>query len=103
MAHFAQIDDQGYVIHVSVVNNQDILDGNGAENEEIGIAFLRSVYGSNTRWVQCSYNSRIRKRYPGIGMRYDGLLDAFIPAQPDPSWVFNPTSLDWDAPEESEV
>jgi len=103
MAHFAQIDDQGYVIHVSVVRNQDILDGNGVESEEVGIAFLRFVYGPNTRWVQGSYNSRIRKRYPGIGMRYDAFLDAFIPVQPDPTWTLNPTSLEWEAPKDPEV
>jgi hypothetical protein len=103
MAHFAQLDDEGYVIHVSVVRNEDILNGDGEEEEQVGIAFLRSVHGKNTNWVQCSYNARIRRRYPGVGMRYDALLDAFIPAQPDPTWLLNPTSLDWEAPEESEV
>ena len=40
MAHFAKLDENKTVIEVIVVNNQVLLDPNGIEREELGIAFL---------------------------------------------------------------
>ena len=43
MAHFAKLDSDNKVIHVSVVNNSDITDADGNESEELGIEFLRKI------------------------------------------------------------
>jgi len=32
--------------------------------------------------VQTSYNGRIRKRFAGVGFRYDPTLDEFLPPEP---------------------
>lgn len=101
MAHFAQLDDEGRVIRVSVVRDEDALDTNGLESEAVGVSHLKSVHGSTTRWVQASYNARIRRRFPGVGMIYDATHDAFIDPQPSPECVLNTNSLEWDCPEES--
>ena len=60
MAHLAQIDYENKVLHVSVVRNEDILDENGNESEEVGIKFLKSIFGEATRWVQTSYNNNLQ-------------------------------------------
>jgi hypothetical protein len=96
MAHFAQLDDNDTVTQVIVVNNTELIDENGNESEVRGIDFCVAHFGG--RWVQTSYNSKIRKNYAGSGYKYDRTNDAFIPPQPYPSWVLNTTSFRWDAP-----
>jgi len=98
MAHFAKLDSNNTVIHVSVVDNWNITDGSGNESEAIGVAYLKSIHGADTNWKQTSYNGNLRKNYAGIGMTYDAGRDAFISPKPFPSWVLNETTCRWDAP-----
>ena len=95
MAHFAQLNEDNLVTQVIVVANQDTADKDGVENEAIGIAFCTNLLGG--RWVQTSYNAKIRKNYAGIGYKYDAELDAFIPPQPYASWTLN-ADAQWEAP-----
>ena len=92
MAHFAQINDSNIVQQVIVVADSD------AANEAAGIAFCKSLLGSDTNWVQTSYNNNIRHRYAGIGMKYDSTNDVFYYQQPYPSWVLNTSTWEWEAP-----
>lgn len=78
MAHFAEIDENNIVIRVTVVNNSIMKDQNGRERESIGIAFCKNLFGETTRWVQTSYNGKMRGKYAGIGDRYDPVSDTFI-------------------------
>ncbi len=71
MAHFAQLDDNNQVTQVIVIANKDTADENGIEKEEIGIAFCKSLFGENTKWVQTSFNGNIRNKFAGIGDYYD--------------------------------
>jgi hypothetical protein len=98
MAHFAQLDETNLITQVIVVNNNELLDANGAEQEAIGIAFCQSLFGPETRWVQTSYNANFRKNYAGVGYSYDNGRDAFIPPKPYPSWVLNEETCQWQAP-----
>lgn len=95
MAHFAEIDGNGVVQRVIVVGNKDTSDASGVEKESIGQAFCERLFGGN--WVQTSYNGNFRKRYAGIGYKYDAALDAFITPQPYPSWTLD-ANADWQAP-----
>jgi len=100
MAHFAKLNSNNEVIHVSVVDNWNITDGNGHEQESIGVAYLQSVHGvqEGITWKQTSYNNNIRKNYAGIGMTYDAGRDAFIAPKPYASWILNETTCRWEAP-----
>ena len=98
MAHFAQLDQDNIVTQVIVVSNETIKDDNGTEVEDLGIVFCQDLFGSDTRWVQTSYNGNIRKRYAGIGYKYDESLEAFIAPQPYPSWTLDEITTDWVAP-----
>jgi hypothetical protein len=98
MAHFAQIGFNNEILRVSVVRNEDILDGNGNESEEIGIQFLKSVHGPLTNWLQTSYNNNFRYRYAGPGMVYNNQYDVFLAPQPYPSWTLNTETYEWDSP-----
>lgn len=98
MAHFAQLDENNIVTQVIVVSNEDIKDSDGNESELTGIAFCKSLIGSNTIWKQTSYNANIRKNYAGIGFTYDETRDAFISPKPYASWTLNETTCRWEAP-----
>jgi hypothetical protein len=95
MAHFAEINEQGAVVQVIVVNNEDILDENGQESEAIGKQFCTNLLGGE--WVQTSYNGNMRKQYASIGGSYDGVNDVFIAPKPYPSWSLD-ENFDWQAP-----
>ena len=95
MSHFAELDANNVVLRVIVVGNKDTSDASGVEKESIGKAFCERLFGGN--WVQTSYNGNFRKRYAGIGYKYDAALDAFIAPQPYPSWTLD-ANADWQAP-----
>jgi len=115
MAHFAELDQNNVVTHVVVVSNQDILDENGNESEQKGIEFLKNLYGSDTKWVQTSFNASFRDKYAGIGDTYNAEHDIFvpegfiyseeykrflppIPPQPHALWWYDPDRLKWRPP-----
>ena len=76
MAHFAKMNGNT-VQQVIVVNNEVLENKPFPESESIGIAFLKSLYGENTEWLQTSYNANFRGAYAGSGMIYDSVLDIF--------------------------
>lgn len=99
MAHFAEIDENGIVLRVLVVDNAQ---------ESDGANFLANGLGLGGNWVKTSYNTLggvhsqggtpFRKNYAGIGFTYDSERDAFIPPKPFNSWLLNETSCLWEAP-----
>ena len=95
MAHFTKVED-GIVVQVLVIGNDDITDKNGDEQESLGIALCNKLYGDAT-WVQTSYNHNFRKQYAGKGYAYDSENDIFVRPKPYPSWALDENS-DWQAP-----
>lgn len=93
MAHFAELDENNVVVRVIVVNNKDTSDENGVEKEEIGVAFCKSLFGEDTKWVQTSYNGNIRGRYAGIGDTYDAKSDTFVCPEPVVEEVVEPAKV----------
>ena len=91
MAHFAKVNGLGIVEEV-IVAEQD---------------FINTLPDASS-WVQTSYNTTggvhllggtpLRKNFAGVGYRFDGVKDAFIPPQPFQSWVLNEETCLWDAP-----
>jgi len=69
MAHFAEIDKDGFVLRVLVVDNSQ---------ESRGQEFLANDLGLGGTWIQTSYNANIRGKYAGVGDRYDKVKDEFI-------------------------
>jgi len=69
MAHFAEIDKDGFVLRVLVVDDSQ---------ENRGQEFLANDLGLGGTWIQTSYNSNIRGKYAGVGDRYDKDMDQFI-------------------------
>lgn len=95
MAHFAELNDNNSILRVITVNNNEILD-NGIESESKGIEFCQSLFGG--KWIQTSYNGKIRYNYAGIGYTYDEVNDAFIAPKPKcghPELTLNTNNYIW--------
>lgn len=97
MAHFALIKDT-IVQQVVVVDNANLTNTEGNEQEALGVAFCHSLFGTDGTWMQTSYNGNIRKNFAGIGSTYDLTRDAFIAPKPYASWVLNESTCRWEAP-----
>jgi hypothetical protein len=98
MAHFAQLDENNVVLSVFVIADEECLDADGVEQEQIGADFCARLYGAEFKWVQTSYNARIRKNFAVIGGTYNVALDAFLYLSPFPSWVLNVDTCQWEPP-----
>lgn len=98
MAHFAKLNESNMVTQVIVINNAECLDPDGNESEAAGIAFCKSLYGADSRWVQTSYNGRIRGKYAGPGDTYDEANDVFVAPPPDLTPLPEPTPEDVQEP-----
>ena len=94
MAHFAKLGTGNIVEKVEVVSN-DI-----ATNEQAGVDFLNTLYGTRDIWKQTSYNGTIRKNFASAGYTYDSSRDAFVPPKPYASWVLDDATCLWSAPNE---
>jgi hypothetical protein len=95
MAHFAEIDDDGIVLRVIVVANEDTATSTGEEVEVIGVEFCKKLLGG--KWVQTSYNNNIRYNYAGKGDKYDKQREAFIAPKPFESWELG-EQMRWEPP-----
>lgn len=101
MAHFAKLNDSNIVEQVIIVNNNELLDESGNESEQKGIDFCSNLLGG--RWIQTSYNRKIRKNFAGAGFTYDPIRDAFIPPKPEgEGWILDESDCTWINPEFNE-
>ena len=109
MAHFAKIGMSSKVIAVLTLNNGDMLNADGVEDETVGQQYLeRHNNWPAPMWIQTSYNTSngthklggtpLRGNYAGIGYIWDEDNNLFYPKSPYPSWVLNTTTASWHSP-----
>lgn len=98
MAHFARLDENNVVLEVLLVDNDHLIDENIVEREELGVAFLKNLFGEDRTWIQTSYNHNFRKRFAGPLSVYIPETDIFAEPQPYPSWTYNIEDDKWESP-----
>ena len=111
MAHFAKIGMNGKVIAVLTLDNKDMLNADGVEDESVGQQYLELHNNWPAQmWIQTSYNTRSNKHesgddskafrgnYAGIGYTWDEDDQIFWPPKPHASWVKNTTTANWQSP-----
>jgi hypothetical protein len=109
MAHFAKLGINGKVIAVHAVNNSDLHNAEGQEDESVGQQFLERIHGwPASMWIQTSYNTYagthqlggtpLRGNYAGIGYTWDEDNNIFYRKKPYASWVLNTTDALWHSP-----
>ena len=109
MAHFAKLGANGKVIQVLTLDNSDMLNADGVEDEAVGQQYLEQHNNWPAQmWIQTSYNTQsnqhkdggtpFRGNYAGIGYEWDEDNQIFWPKKPYASWVKNTTTAGWDSP-----
>ena len=111
MAHFAKLGANGKVIQVLTLDNKDMLNADGVEDEAVGQQYLELHNNWPAQmWIQTSYNTSgnkhssgddskaFRGNYAGIGYEWDEDNQIFRPKKPYASWVKNTTTAAWDSP-----
>jgi hypothetical protein len=111
MAHFAKIGMNGKVIAVLTLDNKDMLNADGVEDETVGQQYLeRHNNWPAQMWIQTSYNTlqgthssgdnskALRGNYAGIGYTWDEDNNLFYTKKPYASWILNTTTATWHSP-----
>ena len=109
MAHFAKLGANGKVIQVLTLDNKDMLNADGVEDESVGQQYLETHNNWPAQmWIQTSYNTQgnqhsgggtpLRGNYAGIGYEWDEDNQIFWPKKPYPSWVKDTTTANWQSP-----
>src|SRR6056300_286197 len=97
MAHFAKLGTNSKVIQVLTLNNSDMLNADGVEDESVGQQYLETHNNWPAQmWIQTSYNTQggqhkdggtpFRGNYAGIGYEWDEDNQIFWPKKPYASW-----------------
>lgn len=111
MAYFAQIDENGTVLQVISVSNNDAPDPAPSNSEPAGQAFIASL-GLPGEWRQTSYHmsggvhanggTPLRYNYCGPGFTFSddpqwaSQGGAFIPPKPEEGdWILDPDTALW--------
>ena len=109
MAHFAKISDTSKVLTVLTLDNKDMLNADGVEEEAVGQQYLEKHNNwPAEKWIQTSYNTQggvhrlggtpLRGNYAGIGYIWDEANNLFYIQKPHASWVLNTTDAQWHSP-----
>ena len=109
MAHFAKLGVNGKVISVLTLDNKDMLNADGVEDETEGQHYLELHNNwPAAMWIQTSYNTQsnqhklggtpFRGNYAGIGYTWDEDNQIFWSPSPYPSWVKDNTTASWKSP-----
>tara|TARA_X000001388_G_scaffold18103_1_gene11347 strand:+ start:73 stop:522 length:450 start_codon:yes stop_codon:yes gene_type:complete len=109
MAHFAKLGSNNKVIAVLTLDNKDMHDANGVENETVGQQYLEKHNNWPAQmWIQTSYNTTnnthllggtpFRGNHAGLGYEWDEDNQIFWPKKPHASWVKDLTIADWKSP-----
>jgi len=109
MAHFAKISENNEVLTVLTLNNVDMHNADGVEDETVGQQYLEKHNNWPAQmWIQTSYNTinnthkdggtAFRGNYAAIGYIWDEDNQIFWPKKPYASWVKNTKTVNWDSP-----
>ena len=111
MAHFAKLGANSKVIQVLTLNNGDMLNADGVEDESVGQQYLETHNNWPAQmWIQTSYNTiqnthssgdnskAFRGNYAGIGYEWDEDNQIFWPKKSYASWVKNISEARWQSP-----
>jgi len=86
MSHYAELDSDNKVLRV-LVGNPELSDADG-------LIEITELLGG--KWLQTSYNAKIRGNYAGIGYTYFVDADIFMPPKCHAEASLNVKTAKWD-------
>ncbi len=112
MAHFAKLNSDNVVEDIVFIDNSITHETITKDGEEVsveveqkGIDYLQNIFGSDTVWKQCSFNTwsnkhklggtPLRGNMPEIGYQWDVLRNAFLPQKPGSDYILIEKKLQW--------
>ncbi len=112
MAHFAKLNSNNVVDDIVFIDNSITHETITRDGEEVsveveqkGIDYLQNIFGSDTVWKQCSFNTwsnkhklggtPLRGNMPEIGYQWDVLRNAFLPQKPGSDYILIEKKLQW--------
>jgi hypothetical protein len=109
MAHFAKIGEDKIVIAVLTLNNSDMLNASGVEEELVGQQYLEKHNNWPAQlWIQTSYHTLknqhrnggtpFRGNYASVGFTWDEENQIFWPKKQYNSWVKHIPTASWKSP-----
>ena len=109
MAHFAKISETNEILSVLTLDNKDMLNADGVEDETVGQQYLETHSNWPAHlWIQTSYNTYnnkhrydgtpLRGNYAALGFEWDQENNIFWPKSPYASWVKHIESASWKSP-----
>ena len=111
MAHFAKLGANSKVIQVLTLNNGDMLNADGVEDETVGQQYLETHNNWPAQmWIQTSYNTSgnthnsgdnskaFRGNYAGVGYTWNEDDQIFWPIKLHASWVKYNAEARWQSP-----
>ena len=109
MAHFAKISEDNEVLTVVVLNDSNVLNAEGVEDETIGQQYLETHNNwPKHLWIQTSYNTfknqhtqggtALRGNYARTGGTWDEANNIFWPEKTHASWVKHLPTASWKSP-----
>jgi len=111
MAHFAKISETNEVLQVLTLNNVDMHNADGVEDETVGQQYLETHNNWPSHlWIQTSYNTfggthssgdnskAFRGNYASIGYTWDVNNQIFWNKKLYASWVKHFASASWKSP-----
>ena len=109
MAHFAKLGMNNKVLQVLTLNNSDMLNADGVEDETVGQQYLEIHNNWPAQmWIQTSYNTHenkhlkegtpFRGNFASIGSEWKEDNQIFWLKSPHQSWVKHLATASWKSP-----
>lgn len=96
MAHYAFLDDDGFVINVIVGKdeNEDGVNWEEWYSQFVGKTCKRTSYNT-IGGIHKNGGTPFRKNFAGVGYKYDSVLDGFIPPKPSEKHILDSETCLW--------
>ena len=96
MEKFGKINESNIVLNSLVVDDKELLDGDGVKQESLGQAFLENI----TAWPanQWIWADGVRKNPMGVGSEWDPVNQIFWSTAPYANWTKDIAKARWISP-----
>lgn len=99
MAYFAELDSNNIVLTIVTAGDDMVANYGGDQSVDAANRFAKecALSADGVRWMQTAQDGSFRKKYAGVGDKYDEAANVFYPSESYPSWTLD-ANFDWQPP-----